>query len=39
MGMIPPEEVRPTFLLRDVAETDRRRVVVRATKVPRTVIR
>ena len=33
MGMIPPEEVRPTFLLRDVSETDRRRVV-RATKVP-----
>ena len=33
MGMIPPEEVRPTFVLRDVVETDTRGVV-RATKVP-----
>ena len=33
MGMIPPEEVRPTFLLRDVVETGTRGVV-RATKVP-----
>ena len=33
MGMIPPEEVRATFLLRDVEETDKRGVV-RATKVP-----
>lgn len=32
MGMIPPEEVRPTFLLRDVVETGKRGVV-RATKV------
>ena len=33
MGMIPPEEVRPTFLLRDVVETGTRGTV-RATKVP-----
>ena len=33
MGMIPPEDVRPTFLLRDVVETGTRGVV-RATKVP-----
>ena len=33
MGMIPPEEVRPTFLLRDVVETETRGVV-RATRVP-----
>ena len=33
MGMIPPEEVRPTFLLRDVVETGTRGVY-RATKVP-----
>ena len=33
MGMIPPEEVRPTFLLRDAAETGARGTV-RATKVP-----
>ena len=33
MGMIPPEEVRPTFLLRDVVETGTRGIV-RATKVP-----
>ena len=32
MGMIPPEEVRPTFLLRNVVETGTRGVV-RATKV------
>ena len=33
MGMIPPEEVRPTFLLRDAVETGTRGVF-RATKVP-----
>ena len=33
MGMIPPEEVRPTFLLRDVVETSTWGMV-RATKVP-----
>ena len=33
MGMIPPEEVRPTFLLRDAVETGTRGLV-RATKVP-----
>ena len=33
MGMIPPEEVRPTFLLRNVAETGTRRTI-RAAKVP-----
>ena len=33
MGMIPPEEVKPTFLLRDVVETGTRGLV-RATKVP-----
>ena len=33
MGMIPPEEVRPTFLLRDAVETATRGVF-RATKVP-----
>ena len=36
MGMIPPEEVRPTFLLRDAVETDRRGVF-RARKVPVTI--
>ena len=33
MGMIPPEEVRPTFLLRDAVETGTRGIY-RATKVP-----
>ena len=33
MGMIPPEEVRPTFLLRDAVKTGTRGVF-RATKVP-----
>ena len=33
MGMIPPEEVRPTFLLRDAVETGTRGIF-RATKVP-----
>ena len=33
MGMIPPNEVPETFILRDVQETDRRDTV-RATKVP-----
>ena len=33
MGMIPPEEVRPTFLLSDAVETGTRGVF-RATKVP-----